>query len=155
MLAIFCFKHMMASNKSSKNKVLYSAMRKRISAQNKRKSLSLIATMAGIAVVTPLLLSSPRVPMHTSILTGRAWLDELLVGHPERFKRQLGVAKHVFHRLSKELQQLSGLCNSKYVTADEQLAIFLHLARTGDSNRMLQERFQCGGETISKYLLHI
>ncbi|KAF8171128.1 hypothetical protein BJ912DRAFT_832054, partial [Pholiota molesta] len=40
--------------------------------------------------------------------------------------------------------------DGKYVSANEQLAIFLHFARTGASSRMLQERFQRSGETISK-----
>ena len=38
------------------------------------------------------------------------------------------MAHHVFHQLSNELQTHCGLSNSKYVTADEQLAIYLHLA---------------------------
>ena len=62
------------------------------------------------------------------------------------------MAHHVFHQLSNELQTHCGLSNSKYVTADEQLAIYLHLARTGLSSWMLQERFQCSGDTISKYI---
>jgi hypothetical protein len=41
------------------------------------------------------------------------------------------------------------LCNSKYVSANKKLAIFLHFARTGASSRMLQERFQQSGETLA------
>lgn len=91
----------------------------------------------------------PR-PMHTSVLTGLAWLDELLHGHPQRFKNQLGMAQHVFHKLSGLLQLDFGLSNSKFVTADEQLAIFLYYIRSGCGNRTLQERFQRSGDTISR-----
>ncbi|KAF8151550.1 hypothetical protein B0H34DRAFT_623302, partial [Crassisporium funariophilum] len=42
------------------------------------------------------------------------------------------------------------LKNSKFVTASKQLSIFLHFARTGSSSRMLQERFQRSGSTISQ-----
>jgi hypothetical protein len=63
------------------------------------------------------------------------------------------MAHHVFHQLSNELQTHCGLSDSKYVTADEQLAIYLHLAQTGLSSWMLQERFQWSGDTISKYVL--
>ena len=45
-------------------------------------------------------------PYHTSILFGRAWLQELLHGHPERICTKLGVHK-------------------------EQLAIFLYTSVTG------------------------
>lgn len=95
-------------------------------------------------------------PMRTSILTGQLWLHELLQGHPIRFHEQMGMSQHVFQMLSQELQLYSGLKNSKHVTADEQLAIFIYLARTGQSSRMLQERFQRSGDTISMYvyLLH-
>ncbi|KAJ7078251.1 hypothetical protein C8R44DRAFT_580995, partial [Mycena epipterygia] len=74
------------------------------------------------------------IPFHTSQLTGQSWLTELLEGHPDRFRDQLGMAKHVFHRLSFELQAFSGLVCTKYVTADEKLATFLHFARTGCSS---------------------
>ncbi|KAJ7440904.1 hypothetical protein FB451DRAFT_948420, partial [Mycena latifolia] len=49
------------------------------------------------------------IPFHTSLLTGQQWLTELLAGHPERFRDQLGIGKQVFHRLSFELQAFSGL----------------------------------------------
>jgi hypothetical protein len=65
---------------------------------------------------------------------GKAWLDELLCGHPDQRKEQLGVSKHVFSYLSSKLQQCCGLHDSQNgVTADEQLAIFLHLVTTGNS----------------------
>ena len=54
---------------------------------------------------------------------------------------------------SSQLQELKlqhGLSDSKYVCAEEKLAIFLHFAQTGASSRMLQERFQRSSETISK-----
>lgn len=57
----------------------------------------------------------------------------------------------VFKKLSKELLDNHGLTDSKYVTADEQLAIFLYFAHHGASSRVLQEHFQQSGETISKY----
>ncbi|KAF9445622.1 hypothetical protein P691DRAFT_636731, partial [Macrolepiota fuliginosa MF-IS2] len=45
-----------------------------------------------------------KVPYHTSVLTGQGWVKELLNGHPERICTELGVHKHVFHQLVKELQ---------------------------------------------------
>jgi len=70
------------------------------------------------------------------------WLDELLAGHPERFREQFGMSKHTFQQLSRKLQLYSGLTNRRHVTADEQLATFLYIARTGSSTRILQERHQ-------------
>ena len=65
------------------------------------------------------------------------------------------MAKHTFYRLSFELQAYSGLVASKFISADENLATFLHFVRTGCSSRMLQEQFQRSAETIYKYIKSI
>ena len=69
-------------------------------------------------------------PYHTSILSGYAWLQELLHGHPERIRTELGVHKEVFHALIRELQSM-GHGDTRYVTLEEQLAIFLYTSVTG------------------------
>ena len=109
-----------------------------------------LATLTtSLAVVAQNQLSLEPIPMRTSILSGQMWLDELLAGHPERFKEQFGMSKCAFQLLLRELQLHSGLANRRHVTADEQLAIFLYIARTGSSTRVLQERFQRSPSTIS------
>ncbi|KAF9240413.1 hypothetical protein BU15DRAFT_28869, partial [Melanogaster broomeanus] len=64
-------------------------------------------------------------PDHTSALTGEAWVIELLLGHPERIRCELGVHPHVFANLMTELREL-GHGNSEFVSLEEQLAIFLY-----------------------------
>jgi transposase len=49
-----------------------------------------------------------------------------------------------------ELQIHAGLLHSKHICAEEQLAIFLHIAKTGKSVREIQERFQHSPDTISR-----
>ena len=88
-------------------------------------------------------------PYHTSILSGHAWVQELLHGHPERIRTELGVHKEVFLALVEELQSM-GHGDSKYVTLQEQLAIFLYMSVTGLSVRHTGERFQHANGTISK-----
>ena len=51
--------------------------------------------------------------MHTSKLTGLAWVKELLAGHARRFYNMTGMAKHVFRRLLRELQIHGGLHDTK------------------------------------------
>jgi hypothetical protein len=96
--------------------------------------------------------TTPETPSPHVNLTGQMWLEELFRS-PVCMHEQLSMSKHVFRKLSMELRVLHGLSDGKYVTADEQLAIFLHFACTGASSHMLQERFQRSGETISKYTL--
>jgi hypothetical protein len=88
-------------------------------------------------------------PYHTSILSGYAWLQELLHGHPERIHTELGVHKEVFHALIRSLRSM-GHGDTRYVTLEEQLAIFLYISVTGLSIRHVGERFQRANGTISK-----
>jgi hypothetical protein len=88
-------------------------------------------------------------PYHTSILTGEGWVIELLAGHSERIRCELGVRRHVFLELIQELQRL-GHDRSKYVSLEEQLAIFLYISVTGMTIRHAGERFQRSNETISR-----
>jgi hypothetical protein len=55
---------------------------------------------------------------------------ELLAGHPEHIHCKLGVHSHIFLELIEELHQL-GHCRSKYVSLEEQLAIYLYICVTG------------------------
>ena len=90
--------------------------------------------------------------MYDSIFTGAAWVQELLNGHETRFYEALGMAKPVFLQLCHELQEDSGLQNSKYLGLAEKVAIFLRICRMGDSQRETRERFQHAPGTISTYV---
>jgi hypothetical protein len=88
-------------------------------------------------------------PYHTSILSGYAWVQELLHGHPERIRTELGVHKEVFLALIEELRSM-GHGDTRNVTLQEQLAIFLYMSVTGLTIRHTGERFQRANGTISK-----
>jgi len=91
-------------------------------------------------------------PYHTSVLSGEAWLIELLLGHPERIRCELGMHAHVFTRLVDTLRELKH-DDSKFVSLEEQVAIFLYMSVTGLSIRHTSERFQRSNETISQYVV--
>jgi hypothetical protein len=88
-------------------------------------------------------------PYHTSLLTGEGWVQELLHGHPNRIRCELGVTKYVFQQLIEELHAM-GYSRSRYVSLEEQLAIFLYVCVTGLTIRHVGERFQRSNATISK-----
>ena len=81
-----------------------------------------------------------KTPYHTSALTGEMWVLELLNGHPECICSELGVHKHVFQQIIKDLHQ-SGHQDSKIITLEEQLSIFLYTCVTGLSIRHVSKRF--------------
>ncbi|KDR71950.1 hypothetical protein GALMADRAFT_26321, partial [Galerina marginata CBS 339.88] len=64
---------------------------------------------------------------HNSALTGEAWVNELIHGHPDRIFTELGMRLHVFTTFCANLQLLCGFTTSrKDVTVEEQAAIFLY-----------------------------
>jgi hypothetical protein len=75
-------------------------------------------------------------------LTGRGWLNELIVGHPDYIKFQLGIRVHVFLALVAQIQVLGGLPDSQHVHAVEQVTIFLYTCVTELSIHHVGERFQ-------------
>jgi hypothetical protein len=110
--------------------------------------LALVAACV-ILIVSDLQPRLFKQPYHTSALTGEAWVLELLAGHPERIRCELGVHRHVFDQLVSKLQ-VTGHQGSKYVSLEEQLAIFLYSSVTGLTVRHVGERFQRSSDTISK-----
>ena len=86
-------------------------------------------------------LHSTRHAIHTSRLTEQQWIQELLSGHEDRLFNEFGMHKKVFKKLLAFLQANAGAHATCYVSAEEQLATFLHYVHWGLSNRALQERF--------------
>ena len=91
-----------------------------------------------------------RLPYHTSVLTGEGWVMELLAGHPWHIHKELGVSHEVFIALIDELRHM-GHADSKFVSLEEQVAIFLYASVTGLTVWHLGKRFQQSNETIAKY----
>jgi hypothetical protein len=90
-----------------------------------------------------------RIPYHTSTLSGIDWVHELLSGHPERMRTELGVYRGTFIILVKALEKCE-VWSSRHVSVEEQLSIFLYTAVTGLSCTHVGERFQRSSSTITK-----
>ena len=82
-------------------------------------------------------------------LSGTDWVHELLSGHPERIRTELGVNRGTFILLVKTLEKCE-VRSSHHVSVEEQLAIFLYTAVTGLSCTDVGERFQRSPSTITK-----
>ena len=106
--------------------------------------------VAIVAFTTPLY---DKQAYHTSALSGAGWVLELLEGHPEHIRCELGVHKHVFRFLVSYLQVI-GEQHSRGISLEEQVAIFLYRCVTGVSVRHAGERFQRSNDTILKYVTH-
>ena len=108
----------------------------------------MIITVLYAMIITP---ADPE-PYHTSILSSKMWVQELLNGHPDHILCELGVWKEVFKELICTLHNI-GTMDSKYVSLEEQLAIFLYISVMGLTIRHTGEWFQHSNDTISKCFL--
>jgi hypothetical protein len=118
-----------------------------------RRAAMLIITMAASASATLYVEKAFfKKPYHTSILSGRMWVEELLQGNPQRIKDQLGMAKHVFRQMVQQLSMRTSANHTRHVGLEEQVAIFLYTIATNLSNRKVAERFQWRGDPFSKYI---
>jgi hypothetical protein len=126
-------------------RLAHAAVRQRI-----LRYVTLLVNILLAATAHILLLQIPDEPepYHTSALSGQEWVIELIIGHPERIRCELGVHAHVFEQLINELRAL-GHADSRYVSLEEQLAIFLYSCVTGLTVRHVGERFQRSNGTIS------
>ena len=96
-----------------------------------------------------------KTPRSTSKLTGAQKTKEWLEGHPVRFYEQLRVDKHTFYLLRDALCERNLLKDTKRMDVNEQLVIFLHTIGHNVRNRVLQDRFQHSGETISRHFKRV
>ncbi|XP_056692169.1 uncharacterized protein [Spinacia oleracea] len=89
-------------------------------------------------------------PCMTSILTGEMWVKEMLTGHPIRCVNAFRMEPPLFLRLCKDLSSKYGLKASCNMSIHEKVGILLYALAQGVSNRVLGERFQRSGDTISR-----
>lgn len=120
--------------------------------QTFRDSLIAASVVSTLAEETAKLYDDPAYwaqTYHDSALTGQAWVDELIKGHPNRILTELGVRLHVLMCLLAKLVELGYTDSQNGVTLREQLAIFLYICVTSLSSRYVGERFQHSNETIT------
>ena len=100
-----------------------------------------IASHTAAAVAESWSLYEDKIPYHTSALSGYAWVQELISGHPDHIHCELGVHIHVFDKLIWTLLKLR-YTNSKYVMLEEQLSNFLYTCITGLTTCHVGKQFQ-------------
>ena len=111
--------------------------------------LSIVLTQI-LNCLAALFSNPPRIPHHTSVLTGKAWVLELMNSHPDCIKINLGVPLDGFSTLVQVLE-CNGITESRNgVSVEEQLGIFLYTCVTSLSSRLVGECFQQSIDTITK-----
>ncbi len=103
--------------------------------------------------ILPFLLNhSPPKPLHTRILTGDAFVQQVMGSkNPQRIRNILRMKLDVFQFLCSELENEGGLTASRSVSVEEEVTMFLLTVARSASNRDVQDRFQHSGDTVSRY----
>ncbi|KAK6790452.1 hypothetical protein RDI58_014252 [Solanum bulbocastanum] len=96
-----------------------------------------------------------RQPSRGSTLKGSGFLSELLSADNDVCREMLRMDKHVFHKLCNILRERAMLRDTAGVMIEEQLAIFLNIVGHNERNRVIQERYQHSGETISRHFNNV
>ena len=94
---------------------------------------------------------SSKQPCRTSQLRGHDYVLELINGHEDRCYDQFRMDPNVFVLFCEELKSKGNLNSSRYVTVQEQVAIFLLIISHNERIRIVVERFQHSGHTIHFY----
>ena len=111
--------------------------------------IDVLVRLTYIVVMERLTARTPRIPYHTSALSGEDWVNELLSGHPWRIQVELGVYRGTFTVLVKAMEDLN-IHSSRHVSIEEQVSIFLYTMVTGLTCTHIRERFQRSSSTITK-----
>ncbi|KAI3445219.1 hypothetical protein Pfo_001884 [Paulownia fortunei] len=124
--------------------------------ENKYDEFKDLALVALVSVMVGKLISYyenhiVKEPCRDSMYRRHRFVMDVINGHHERCHQLFRMEKHLFLRLANELRQINLLNDSREVSFEEQLAIFLMTIGHDERNRMLQERFQHSGETISRH----
>lgn len=113
--------------------------------------MELVAAAAGYYYYN----SMTKQPVRSSSPRGKGFLTELLEGDDDVSREMLRMDKHVFHKLCNILRQRGMLRDTAGVMIEEQVAMFLNIVGHNERNRVIQERFQHSGETISRHFNNV
>lgn len=114
--------------------------------------MELIAATAGFCYYNNIMSKPCR---SLSPRQGCGIMIEVLNGQDDVFREMFRMDKHVFHKLCDILRQRGMLRDTAGVMIEEQLGIFLNIIGHNERNRVIQERFQHSGETISRHFNNV
>ncbi|KAF6156991.1 hypothetical protein GIB67_039752 [Kingdonia uniflora] len=88
-------------------------------------------------------------PCRNSKLTGKEYIAELVDGNHVRMYENLRMDKLVFKKLFDIITTEGSLRDTRGVSVDEQVGMFLYTIGHDECNRIVQERYQHSREIVS------
>jgi hypothetical protein len=94
---------------------------------------------------------SKKKPIHNYVRNGATYIHETLTGHEALCKRRFHMEREIFEALIRRLRENNLLADSRYLSVEEQLGLFLYAVSKNASNHTLQYTFQHSRETITRH----
>ena len=82
-----------------------------------------------------------KIPCRTSMLSGKEYILEILVGNPNKCYEGFWIKPHVFKNLCDKLKMMNLLCDANNVSVEEGVAMALAILCHGTRQRIIAERF--------------
>lgn len=122
--------------------------------QRIRRRRRRVALAAVIATYSSLSLQ-PRQRIHTSSLPGWKKVDEYLQGNPRSMFNRVRMTPYVFLALCTCLKERNLVNDTRGLSVEEQLFIFLSIVAQSQNNRAVQDDFQHSAETITRHFTNV
>lgn len=100
-------------------------------------------------------LPEEKMPVHTSSLPGAIKVKEIFEGHPSWCKVEFRMEPEIFKATTNFLRRENLLRDTRGVSVEEQLGMFMFMLSHNASNQRLQKAFQHSGETIHRKITEV
>ena len=97
-------------------------------------------------------LNEEKRPEHTSEYTGAKKVKEILEGHENWCKSEFRMETRIFKETRNYLRREGLLRDTRGVTVEEQLGMFMYMISHNASNNRLKKAFQHSGETVHRHI---
>jgi len=97
-------------------------------------------------------LNEEKRPEHTSEYTGAKKVKEILEGHENWCKSKFRMETRIFKETCNYLRREGLLRDTRGVTVEEQLGMFMYMISHNASNDRLKKAFQHSGETVHRHI---
>lgn len=97
-------------------------------------------------------LNDEKRPVHTSEYTGAKKMKEILEGHESWCKSEFRMEPEIFKATCNYLRREGLLRDTRRVTIEEQLGMFLFMISHNACNERLKKTFQHSGETVHRHI---
>ena len=93
-----------------------------------------------------------KISMHTNLQIGFEWVQYILNGNKRKYHNVFRLSSHVFRELCNTLRTQFGYEGTKRVRLEESVTMTLVVLGSDMCNRMVQDKFQCLGEIVSRHV---